>query len=179
MPSSHSFTYTERRVKGHDFDIPHLLNVSPNSSTAKQFTKHGPPSVAIFRLAPQDYHRFHSPVDATVVETVSISGEYYTVNPQVVNQDGFEVFTANVREVLYMTHTQTGLPVAFVAVGALLVGSIKWTGGARKGEEVKRGDEVGSVFSFASSPSRYLSACRYFAYGGSTIVAVFAKGVVQ
>ncbi|KAH8832781.1 phosphatidylserine decarboxylase-domain-containing protein [Flagelloscypha sp. PMI_526] len=147
-------------VKGNEFDIPHLLNVP--SSVAKKFTKHGPPSVAIFRLAPQDYHRFHSPVDATIGEITKIPGEYYTVNPMVVNQDDLDVFTANTREVLYMTHTQTGLPVAYVAVGALLVGSVRWTGGAKKGEQVKRGDEIG-----------------YFAYGGSTIVALFAKGIVE
>lgn len=42
-----------------------------------------------------------------------------------------------------MTHVETGLPVAFVAIGALLVGSIKWTGGNEKGSTVKRGEELG------------------------------------
>jgi phosphatidylserine decarboxylase len=145
------------RVKGHDFDIPHLLNISPNSPQAKQFTKHGSPSVAIFRLAPQDYHRFHSPVDATIGEITKIPGEYFTVNPMAVNQDGIDIFTANVREVLYMTHKQTGLPVAYVAVGALLVGSARWTGGAKKGVSVKRGDEIGYVWLFFPPFNAWLS----------------------
>jgi Phosphatidylserine decarboxylase len=34
----------------------------------------------IFRLVPQDYHRFHSPVDGRVGPMTYISGEYYTVN---------------------------------------------------------------------------------------------------
>lgn len=50
-----------------------------------------------------------------------------------------------------MKHKATGLPVAFVAIGALLVGSIKWTKGAEKGSEIKRGDEVGYVLLLSSS----------------------------
>ncbi len=95
-------------------------------------------SVAIFRLAPQDYHRFHSPIDGVVGDTTDIPGQYYTgmlprlcrsactertfaVNPQAVNEPGFDVFTENKRSVLYMTHLQSGAPIAFVAIGAMLV----------------------------------------------------------
>lgn len=83
------------------------------------------------------------------------------MNPQAVNEPGFDVFTANKRSVLYLTHGASGRPVAFVAIGAMLVGSIKWTGGAQKDAEVKRGDELG-----------------YFAYGGSTVVCLFPAGLV-
>lgn len=72
-------------------------------------------------LAPADYHRFHSPIDAVVGDINDIPGEYYTVNPQAVNESGFDVFTANKRSVLYMTHKRTGTQVAFVAIGAMLV----------------------------------------------------------
>ena len=65
------------------------------------------------------------------------------VNPQAVNEPGFDVFTANTRSVLYMKHTLTGLNVAFVAIGALLVGSIEWTNGGKKGNTVKKGEELG------------------------------------
>ena len=37
-------------------------------------------ALCIFRLAPQDYHRFHSPVDGVVGPMTYIAGEYYTVN---------------------------------------------------------------------------------------------------
>lgn len=63
------------RVKGRDFDIPNLLNVSADSETAKSFAGS---SLAIFRLAPADYHRFHSPIDGEVGEIVHIPGQYYT-----------------------------------------------------------------------------------------------------
>jgi hypothetical protein len=69
------------------------------------------------------------------------------VNPQAVCQEGMDIFTANRRSILYMTHKVTGLPVAFVAIGALLVGSIGWTHGG-VGSEVKRADELGYVHSF-------------------------------
>lgn len=68
------------------------------------------------------------------------------VNPQAVNEPGFDVFTANTRSILYMKESTTGLPVAFVAIGALLVGSIKWTGGGQMGGKVARGEELGHVF---------------------------------
>ena len=42
------------------------------------------------------------------------------------------------------------------------VGSIVWTKGAEKGASVARGDELG-----------------YFAYGGSTVVALFPKGFME
>ncbi|KAJ7433051.1 phosphatidylserine decarboxylase-domain-containing protein [Mycena galericulata] len=142
-------------IKGRNFTIPNLLNVPADSEKASAFDGS---SLAIFRLAPSDYHRFHCPIDGTVGDVVHIPGQYYTVNPQAVNEPGFDVFTANTRSVLYLTHAATGLPVAFVAIGALLVGSIGWTNGGEKGKTVKKGEELG-----------------YFAYGGSTVVAVFPK----
>ncbi|KAG5639070.1 hypothetical protein H0H81_007014 [Sphagnurus paluster] len=144
-------------IKGREFNVPNLLNVSPDSPQAVTFAG---ASLAIFRLAPADYHRFHSPIDCTVGDIADLPGHYYAVNPQVVNEPGFDVFTANRSAVLYLTHTQTGAAVALVAVGALLVGSIGWTGGAQKGAQLKRGDELG-----------------FFAYGGSTVIALFSAGV--
>jgi len=146
-------------IKGDEFSIPRLLNVDPESEHAAAFSGS---SVAVFRLAPADYHRFHSPLDAVVGEVEHIPGQYYTVNPQAVNEPNFDVFTANTRSVLYLTHQQTGLPVAFVAIGALLVGSIRWTAGGEKGNSVNRGEELG-----------------YFAYGGSTVVVLFPAGVIE
>ena len=114
----------------------------------------------MWRLAPQDYHRFHSPVSATIRSIKHIPGEYYTVNPQAINED-LDVFTANTRSVVVMDaklakDEGVTVPVAFVAIGALLVGSIAWMKGA--GEKIMRGENLG-----------------YFAYGGSTVIAVFPK----
>jgi phosphatidylserine decarboxylase len=62
-------------VKSGEFNIPRLLNIPADSNKATLF--HGG-SVAIFRLAPQDYHRFHSPLDGVVGDVEDIPGQFYT-----------------------------------------------------------------------------------------------------
>jgi len=146
-------------VKGQNFNIPNLLNLPPTAPEVAPFQN---ASLAIFRLAPADYHRFHSPIDCEVGDIEHVDGRFYTVNPQAINEPGFDVLTANVRSILYLKHIPTGKSIAYVAVGALLVGSIEWTGGKQKGTTLKRGDELG-----------------YFAYGGSTIVIVFPQEVID
>ncbi|KAN0065365.1 hypothetical protein ACQY0O_001201 [Thecaphora frezii] len=142
-------------IKGKQFTLNRLLS---DTNLADRCFPPGS-SLAIFRLAPADYHRYHHPVGPVVCgPTRHCQGEYYTVNPQAVNAD-FDVFTCNRRDVLLLdwkpepqkpSHT-----VAFVAIGAVLVGSIGWVN-ANHGSRAGRGDELG-----------------YFAYGGSTVVAVF------
>jgi phosphatidylserine decarboxylase len=63
-------------IKGREFSVKKLL-----STSAKSFDGG---SVAVFRLAPQDYHRFHSPVDGVVTRIKHVSGQYYTVNPMAI-----------------------------------------------------------------------------------------------
>lgn len=118
------------------------------------------PSLAIWRLAPQDYHRFHSPITGKLRKITHIPGEYYTVNPQAVNEN-LDVFTANTRSVAVFDITLSNdkektLPFVVVAVGALLVGSIGWD--KNPGDDVARGEHLG-----------------YFQYGGSTVIGVFPE----
>jgi phosphatidylserine decarboxylase len=56
------------RVKGKNFTIANLIG---NSEKALEYEGG---SLAIFRLAPQDYHRFHSPADVIVGDTHDIPG---------------------------------------------------------------------------------------------------------
>ncbi|KAF9138199.1 hypothetical protein BG015_002464 [Linnemannia schmuckeri] len=150
-------------IKGQKFTLPTFLQ---DDALAKEFDQ---ASMAIFRLAPQDYHRFHSPVRGTVSrdrEPVRIGGTYFTVNPMAVNEN-LDVFTENVRVVSVLDlEEQEGNEAfdrcVFVSIGALLVGSIELTGGKVPGTKVEKGDELG-----------------YFAYGGSTCVLLFKKGAVQ
>ena len=65
------------------------------------------------------------------------------MNPQAVNEVDFDVFTANKRSVMYLKLEGSGQLVAFVAIGALLVGSIEWT--KRAGDTVRKGEELGFV----------------------------------
>ncbi|KAG0056584.1 hypothetical protein BGZ83_004366 [Gryganskiella cystojenkinii] len=151
-------------IKGHSFTLSNLLQ----DQTLAQSFEGG--SIAIFRLAPQDYHRFHSPVQGSVAkEPVKIGGTYFTVNPMAVNED-LNVFTENVRmvNVINLAQRQDGGrneafdQAVFVAIGALLVGSIDLTGAKDVGNSFNKGDELG-----------------YFAYGGSTCILLFKKGAVQ
>jgi len=63
-------------IKGRDFTVARLLGDTYSHETDKYIGG----ALCIFRLAPQDYHRFHSPVDGTIGGMTYISGEYYTVN---------------------------------------------------------------------------------------------------
>lgn len=60
-----------------------------------------------------------------------------------------------------MKRTATGLPVAVVAVGAMLVGSIVYNPGVQVGATVKRAQCLGS-----------------FRYGGSTVITLFPAGEI-
>jgi len=63
-------------IKGREFSVARLLG----QAYAGQLDKYNGGALCIFRLAPQDYHRFHSPVDGKIGKMTYISGEYYTVN---------------------------------------------------------------------------------------------------
>ena len=59
-------------VKGRNFSIPGLLgDSSEDHAIARQYLKG---TMAIFRLAPQDYHRFHSPVKGTIESISQVRG---------------------------------------------------------------------------------------------------------
>jgi len=137
---------TKYWIKGKEFTVATLIG---DPELAKGYSH-----LAIFRLAPQDYHRFHSPVDAVVGKTKDITGNLYTVNPMAVREN-LNVFTQNKRSILALD-TGSNRPVLFVAIGALLVGSIAWT--VKEGDKVVKGQELG-----------------YFAYGGSTVIVLFPE----
>ena len=63
-------------IKGREFSVARLLG----EASSTQIDKYNGGALAIFRLAPQDYHRFHSPVDGKIGPMTCIAGEYYTVN---------------------------------------------------------------------------------------------------
>ena len=70
-------------IKGREFSVARLLG----DTYKGQAEKYNGGALAIFRLAPQDYHRFHSPVDGKIGPMTYISGEYYTVNVCSVSKD--------------------------------------------------------------------------------------------
>ena len=122
-------------IKGRDFSVARLLG----DTYKGQAEKYNGGALAIFRLAPQDYHRFHSPVDGKIGPMTYISGEYYTVNvcfilnfltyptltiyqPQAI-RTSLDVYGENVRKIVPIDSPQFGRVMA-VCVGAMMVGSI-------------------------------------------------------
>lgn len=144
-------------IKGIGFSVQRLLN--SDITRAKMFEAG---CINIARLAPQDYHRWHSPINGTVDSIMELPGTYYTVNPQAVNEPGsLDVFCENKRSVMIVTRKETGAKVAIVAVGAMLVGSIRYEHGIAAGSEIARGQCLGA-----------------FLYGGSTVIVLYPKGEV-
>lgn len=144
---------TQIWIKGREFTIPRLFG-DAYPDMAEKFNDC---SIAIFRLAPQDYHRFHSPVSGVVGKSKTIDGEYYTVNPMAI-RSALDVFGENVR-VLTPVETNDFGTVMFVAVGAMMVGSTVMT--VKDGQHIDRADELG-----------------YFQFGGSTCLVLFQKDTV-
>jgi len=149
---------TKYWIKGQGFTIERLLC---SAEVAKQFDGG---SICIARLAPQDYHRWHAPVSGTVRGIKDIPGAYYTVNPQAINEPGvLDVFCENKRSIMTLERKSTGAPIVLVAVGAMLVGSIKYVGGVDQiGTEVRRGQCLGAFY-----------------YGGSTVIVLYPPGEVK
>jgi phosphatidylserine decarboxylase len=139
-------------VKGREFSVRRLLG-DAYPEDAKRY-ENG--ALGIFRLAPQDYHRFHIPVDGIMGEPKTIAGEYYTVNPMAI-RSALDVYGENVRVLVPIDSPEHGR-VMVICVGAMMVGSTVITRG-KGGEHVKRADELG-----------------YFKFGGSTIVLLFEGG---
>lgn len=139
-------------IKGREFSIKRLL-ADAYPEDAARYEHSG--ALGIFRLAPQDYHRFHIPVDGIMGEPKLIAGEYYTVNPMAI-RSALDVYGENVRVIVPIDSPTHGR-VMVICVGAMMVGSTVIT--RKAGEQVHRAEELG-----------------YFKFGGSTIVTLFEEG---
>jgi phosphatidylserine decarboxylase precursor len=138
--------------------------------------------ILVTRLAPADYHRFHSPLSGTVTGVRHFPGESRSVDPYMVNSADVSVFSYNHRVIVEITPDDDDGSIyshAFVViVGASCVNSIRldrggpvfrvaptelksdtglWEGEENKNGDtsIKMGDELGS-----------------FHYGGSTVLTL-------
>lgn len=109
----------------------------------------------IYRLEPKDYHHYIFNDDGILLSNKKINGKLHTVNPIV--YDKYQVFTENKREVSFLKTTHLD-QVIQIEVGALCVGRIK----NLDVQQFERYDEKG-----------------YFEFGGSTIIQLFKKDVVE
>lgn len=103
----------------------------------------------IFRLCPDDYHRYHSIDNMVIKSNKKIEGILHSVNP-IVYKD-YMVYTENQREVS-LINTENFGEVLWIEVGALNIGKIN----NNDKKSFKRYEEKG-----------------YFSFGGSTIILIF------
>eukprot|EP01116_Phalansterium_solitarium_P007921 TRINITY_DN2098_c0_g1_i5.p1 TRINITY_DN2098_c0_g1~~TRINITY_DN2098_c0_g1_i5.p1 ORF type:complete len:430 (-),score=185.78 TRINITY_DN2098_c0_g1_i5:532-1821(-) len=142
-------------LKNEEFDVGSLLGDASLSSYFDRGT------FLAVRLAPADYHRFHSPVNGTIVQPWKVlAGPLWSVNADAVTSENYVYF--NQRKVAIIESPIFG-KVAYVAIGATCVGSVDiqpdvWGPNAA----VPKGKELGIM-----------------KFGGSTVVLLFRQGVLQ
>jgi phosphatidylserine decarboxylase len=107
----------ELYIKGLGFSISNLVM---DNNLGSQFADG---AVASFRLSPQDYHRYHSPVTGKIKLFRSMPGDYYQVDPVALRSD-VDILDRNARDYVVIESEEFG-DVLFVAIGATDVGSVK------------------------------------------------------
>ena len=115
-------------------------------------------SVAVIRLAPIDYHRYHYPCDCTDNgKSFKIKGKYHSVNP-IAFKKAPDLFVENTRVITPLSSPVFG-NFYYLEVGAFGVGSIVNTS---QGEKHNKLDEKG-----------------FFKFGGSTVILIMDAGKVK
>ena len=136
-------------VKGMKFTLAELLG---DEALAREYAGG---AMLISRLCPVDYHRFHFPVAGTPGEPRLINGWLYSVSPVALRRN-LRYLVENKRVVTLIQSPRFG-QVAMIEIGATNVGSIQQSHIA--GRPVAKGGEKG-----------------FFAFGGSCVVTLFARG---
>lgn len=142
-------TDTVFRIKGVPYTTAELLN---DEALAAAYAGGW---CMIFRLAPDDYHRYVYPDDGSQEASVHIPGVLHTVNPIAAE---LAVYRRNTR-CYTLLHTEHFGDVIEMEVGALLVGRI-----------VNHREDA-AAFS-------KLQEKGYFQYGGSTVILLLKQGIL-
>lgn len=138
-------------VKRDEYNLAELLN----SDSLGEAFEGG--SMMIARLAPADYHRFHSPVTGVLSVFDDAGSKLLSVNHDAVVSNNHVFY--NKRQIAVINSPTLGL-VAYVVVGATCVGSIGITK-APLPAPILHGEEIG-----------------FFEFGGSTVVMLFQRDAV-
>lgn len=139
-------------VKGKKFSLEKFLQ---DRQLAEKYL-HG--SMAIARLCPVDYHRFHFISNCMPSVPQLINGPLYSVNPLALRRN-IEILSENKRMMTHL-HTKNFGDVLYIEVGATNVGTIHQTFDPNK--QYAKGDEKG-----------------YFSFGGSCLVILFEPHKIQ
>ena len=122
---------------------------------------------ATLYLSPQDYHRVHMPIDATLKEMIYVPGKLFSVQPATARMVP-KLFARNERLVVFFD-TSVG-PMAMVLVGATIVGAI---GTSWHGDMVRSHKRSQTVYSEGASLQQ-AAEMGYFKLG-STVILLFAN----
>jgi phosphatidylserine decarboxylase len=139
-------------VKGKKFSLQKLLR---DPSLTEQYAQG---AMAIARLAPVDYHRFHFPVDCLPEQPQPIAGPLFSVNPAALKKHA-EILAENKRVITPLKTKNFGT-VIFIEVGATYVGTIHQT--FQPFQPQSKGNEKG-----------------YFSFGGSSLILLFEPGRIH
>ncbi len=137
-------------IKGYKFNIKEFFQ----NETVSEKYEDG--SLIIIRLCPTDYHRYHFPVDGTVLSENLIDGDYYSVSPIALKKK-IELIVLNKRGYCEIETQEFGR-VIMSEVAATMVGTMINT---YEGNQIEKGQERG-----------------YFKFGGSTVILFFKKGSI-
>ena len=154
-PADSKLTYYPIREDTHLLIKDSLYSLSDllqDETLAKEY--HGGDCL-IFRLTVDDYHRYCFIDDGDLEGEHYIPGKFHTVNP--IANDYYPIYKQNARS-YSLLHTKNFGDVIYMEVGAMMVGKIV----NHPIKSFKKGEEKG-----------------YFEFGGSTIVVLFKKGIVQ
>lgn len=152
-------------VKGEPYSLRDMLNNDPRTPQFANGT------VYQAFLAALNYHRWHSPVNGTVVSVETVQGTYCALSPSIgfnatehpdpPAEEFSQIFMTNVatRSIVLIEadNKDIGL-MAFIAVGMIEISSCEPT--VNVGDRVNKGDQLGM-----------------FHYGGSTHVLIFRPEV--
>ena len=116
-------------------------------------------SMAILRLAPNDYHRYHFPYEGNPSKSIKIKGNYCSVSPYALFENLTKVFCENKREICSL-NINNKKEILIISVGSTMVGSINST--YKPNTVVNKGEEMG-----------------YFSFGGSTVVLIFDSDIFK
>lgn len=104
-----------------------------------------------------DYHRIHFPCAGLPEKPIPINGNYLSVSP--IKGNNLDFYSTNKRTLTLFASQSFG-KMAFIDIGGFLISSIKHSFEAKK--PVNKGDEK-SLFRF----------------GGSTLVVLFKKNMIE
>ena len=124
-------------------------------------------SILIFRLAPGQYHRYHSPLDGEIIAIGLFGSDYWSVQPAIVHKR--DVFTENKRVVLFIRTKYFGI-VSLVIVGASCIGSIEFNDQYSKLNNVLKQIPENNYAPVDNIKMNIGDDLGSFHYGGSTIL---------